>query len=63
MINYFAFGILAVLIYIFVWSIIDRICKCFEKCSYTKAMGKYLTSNECSKKFFDLIDSRTDDGK
>jgi len=36
MFNYFSFAVLIFFIYLLLYSIIDRICKCIERCSYTK---------------------------
>ncbi len=43
MINYFAIGILMFLGWAFVWSIIDRICTCKERCANAKAFTRNLT--------------------
>lgn len=41
MFNYFGFAVFIFFIYLLLFSIIDRICKCIEKCSY----AKYGTNN------------------
>lgn len=38
------FVLLALFCYVLVWALVDRICKCCEKCAYLKAFGKYAES-------------------
>lgn len=40
--NYFNLAILAVIVYTSVYSIINRICTCFEQCALAKAYGKFV---------------------
>lgn len=38
MINFFAIGVLMFLGWAFVWTMIDRICTCKERCAMTKEL-------------------------
>ena len=38
----FKIAIFVVIVFICTFTIIDRICKCFEQCAMSKAYGKYI---------------------
>ena len=40
--NYFAIGLLSLLIYLLVYGLVERICRCAENC----AMYKHITPEE-----------------
>lgn len=40
------FVLLALFCYVLVWVLVDRICKCCEKCAYLKAFGEFAKDNE-----------------
>lgn len=37
--NYFAIGVIAIIVYFMVYAIIDRICNCVEHCARCKTVG------------------------
>lgn len=38
--DYILIGILIVMGYLIVYSLVDRVCRCFENCANAKAFGK-----------------------
>lgn len=42
--NYFAIGLLTIIVYSCVYSIINRICTCIENSALAKAFDEYLKS-------------------
>lgn len=41
-IDVLVFVLLALFCYVLVWALIDRVCKCCEKCAYLKAFGEFM---------------------
>ena len=63
--NYFAIGLLAVLIYVLGYGLVDRICHAIEHCATAKAISKMNAQGlqirpDDMEKF---IKEQTDDGK
>ena len=44
--NYFAIGLLTIITYICIYSIINRICTCIENCARSKAIGKMTIADK-----------------
>lgn len=59
MFSAFEIGLLCVVGYICVYSLVDRICKCKEQCTMAEAYAKYLQSqgdvNQVTKAFGELM--------
>lgn len=45
-IDVLVFVLLALFCYVLVWALVDRICKCCEKCTYLKAFGEFTKNEE-----------------
>lgn len=44
--NSFEIGLLSVVIFVCVYTLIDRICKCIEQCALGKSYTEFLKKNE-----------------
>lgn len=58
--NYLAIGIIAVIIYICFYSLIDRVCKCIEHCANAKSFTRTADAfaNELKKRMSDASDDK-----
>ena len=46
MYNYFMIALLCVIIYMMLYVLIDRICRCFEHCANAKYCAEYMSKSE-----------------
>ena len=49
MYNYFMMGLVCVIIYMAIYSLVDRICKCVEHCNNARYCAEYMSKNEMTK--------------
>lgn len=48
--NLFGIGLLVSLIFLWIFSIVDRICKCVEQCNVGRAYGKFVSGVKVTQK-------------
>lgn len=44
--NYFMMSLMCFIIYIMIYVLLDRICKCFEHCANAKYCAEYMSKSE-----------------
>lgn len=48
--NYFIIALVCVVVYIALYGLIDRICKCCEHCANARYCAEYMSKSEVDKK-------------
>lgn len=44
--NYFMMSLMCLMIYMMIYVLLDRICKCFEHCANAKYCAEYMSKSE-----------------
>lgn len=44
--NYFMMSLMCLMVYMMIYVLIDRICKCFEHCANAKYCAEYMSKSE-----------------
>ena len=44
--NYFMMSLMCLMVYMMIYVLLDRICKCFEHCANAKYCAEYMSKSE-----------------